>query len=118
MDITLAPRIRIPIIGRQVERLIGVVAGLGNWSTAIQDAGLMMHRKEPENPPYTREDKGLIQFRRFWDSRIDSSRQLAGDNLRSNGVRAGIRVRGRDAAVADHNDVVADDGATANGAQV
>ncbi len=114
MDITLVPRIRIPIIGRQLERLIGFVAGLGNWSTAIQDAGLMMHREEPENPPYTREDKGLIQFRRFWDSRIETNTQLAGDNHRSNGARAGIRVRGRDVAMADHETL--EGGTTTNGA--
>jgi nitrite reductase/ring-hydroxylating ferredoxin subunit len=99
MDITLVPRSRVPVVGRGVEKAIGFVAGLGNWSTAIQDAGLMMHRREPVNPPYGRRDQGLIAFRRFWDSRVESHTQLLGDDRRSNGLRAGIRVRGREPAV-------------------
>lgn len=95
MDITLVPRSKVPVIGRPVEKTIGFVAGLGNWSTAIQDAGLMMHRKEPVNPPYSPRDRGLIAFRRLWDSRVDSHYQLAGDDRRSNGLRAGIKVKGR-----------------------
>jgi len=98
MDIQMVPRIRIPILGRYLEKLTGFLIGLGSWSTAIQDAGLMMHRHEPENPPYGRRDRGLIAFRRLWDSRIDSHGQLAGDNRRSNGLRAGIKVTGRDPA--------------------
>lgn len=98
MDITLVPKVNVPVVGKPIEKLTGFVAGLGNWSTAIQDAGLMMHRREPENPPYTKEDRGLIRFRRLWDSRIESHYQLEGDNIRSNGLRAGIRVRGRDNA--------------------
>jgi nitrite reductase/ring-hydroxylating ferredoxin subunit len=99
MDVTLIPRIRIPILGRPLEKLVGLAAGLGNWSTAIQDAGLMMHRAEAPNPQYTSRDKGLVIFRRFWDSRIASNGQLVGDNLRSNGHRAGIRVKGRSPGV-------------------
>jgi nitrite reductase/ring-hydroxylating ferredoxin subunit len=99
MDIQMVPRIRIPVLGRYLEKLIGFLIGLASWSTAIQDAGLMMHRKEPSNPPYSKRDQGLIAFRRFWDSRIDSHDQLSGDGKRSNGVSAGIKVRGREGPV-------------------
>ena len=96
MEVTLVPKSQVPVVGRQIERAIGLVGGLGAWSTAIQDAGLMMHRKEPANPPYSRRDQGLIAFRRLWDSRVESHGQLPGDDKRSNGVRAGIKVKGRD----------------------
>jgi nitrite reductase/ring-hydroxylating ferredoxin subunit len=95
MEVTLIPKIRIPVAGPVVEKAIGIAAGLGNWSTAIQDAGLMMHRVEPPNPAYHVRDRGLIAFRRFWDSRIVTDQPLAGDNRRSNGARAGIRVKDR-----------------------
>ncbi len=95
LDITLVPRMRVPVVGPLAEKAIGFAAGMGNWSTAIQDCGLMMHRAEPPNPAYHVRDRGLIGFRRFWDSRIVSEGQLAGDNLRSNGLRAGIRRRER-----------------------
>jgi hypothetical protein len=52
-----------------------------------------MHRAEQPNPAYHVRDRGLVTFRRFWDSRITSDGPLAGDNLRSNGARAGIRVK-------------------------
>lgn len=93
MDITLLPKVRIPGVGRAIEKTVGFVAGLGNWSTVIQDAGLMMHRAEAPNPAYHVRDRGLVSFRRFWDSRIVGSHPLEGDNLRSNGVRAGIRLK-------------------------
>jgi nitrite reductase/ring-hydroxylating ferredoxin subunit len=93
MDVTFVPRMRVPVVGPTIERALGFVIGLGNWSTAIQDAGFMIHRKEPANPPYTTRDKGMIAYRRFWDSRIDASGQLDGDNIHSNGLRAGIRTK-------------------------
>jgi nitrite reductase/ring-hydroxylating ferredoxin subunit len=93
LDLTLLPKVRVPVVGPMVEKAVGFAAGLGNWSTAIQDAGLMMHRAEQPNPAYHVRDRGLVTFRRFWDSRIVSDGPLAGDNLRSNGARAGIRVK-------------------------
>jgi hypothetical protein len=93
MDVTLLPRIRLPIIGPLVERVLGFILGLGNWSTAIQDAGFMIHRAEPPNPLYGPRDKGLVVYRRFWDSRIVSGDPLEGDNVHSNGARAGIRTK-------------------------
>ena len=95
LDLTLIPKMRIPVAGPMIEKTVGFAAGLGNWSTAIQDAGLMMHRAEQPNPAYHVRDRGLVTFRRFWDSRIVGDHPLAGDNRRSNGARAGIRVKDR-----------------------
>ena len=44
LDLTLLPKMPVPVVGPLVEKAVGFAAGLGNWSTAIQDAGLMMHR--------------------------------------------------------------------------
>jgi hypothetical protein len=63
-----------------------------------------MTRAEPPNPPYTPRDKGLIAFRRLSDSRIVTNGPLAGDNIRSNGARAGIRVKTQHAEVPDATD--------------
>jgi phenylpropionate dioxygenase-like ring-hydroxylating dioxygenase large terminal subunit len=93
MDVTFLPRIRTPLLGSIAERVLGFVVGLGNWSTAIQDAGFMVHRAEPPNPPYGPRDKAMVVYRRFWDGRIVSGHPLEGDNVQSNGARAGIRTK-------------------------
>lgn len=49
----------------------------------------MIHRQEPEHPAYNRFDRGLVKFRRFWDSRLLDRSLWAGDNVHSAGARAG-----------------------------
>jgi nitrite reductase/ring-hydroxylating ferredoxin subunit len=90
-EITLLPKVRVPVLGRAIERAAGFGLGLAAWTTLVQDAGLMMYRREPANPPYTSADKAMIAYRRFWDSRIVTDEPLSGDGVRNNGVRAGIR---------------------------
>jgi hypothetical protein len=74
----------------------------------MQDGALMRHRQEPVNPVYGKLDRGLLRFRRFWDSRLLDRTLWAGDNIHSNGLRAGIRWEDR--PVLDESPQVLDDG--------
>jgi hypothetical protein len=51
----------------------------------------MHYRHEQPNPGYGRLERGLVRFRRFWDSRIEDRSLWQGDGIHSNGLRAGIR---------------------------
>ncbi|WP_157390332.1 Rieske (2Fe-2S) protein [Nocardia terrae] len=84
----------VPKINNPVLRLIGrpVVRSLlvrRNWFAIMQDNSLMMFRQEPEHPAYNRFDRGLVRFRKFWDSRLIDRSLWAGDNVHSAGARAG-----------------------------
>jgi hypothetical protein len=96
--IDVVPRPRVPLLEPALRRVLRSVLRLGLYSTAAQDVALLKHRSERPNPPYARFDGGLIAFRRHWDSRIESDARVAGDGVRSNGRRAGIRPAKRDAA--------------------
>src|SRR5205085_11760508 len=66
--IAFMPKIKVPVIGPYLNKTLSWVLRVGNWTTIRQDAAIMVHRKEPDNPPYGPRDKGLIAYRRFWDS--------------------------------------------------
>lgn len=90
--VVLLRRLPVPILGPIANRVIGRLVSLANWTVARQDVALMIHRKEPANPPYSRDDKALIAFRRLWDSRIVTDAVLDGEDPRYCGRRAGINV--------------------------
>lgn len=85
------PRIKAPLIGRLVERLVASLLERRDWGGIMQDSAIMIHRAEPANPCYSRSDRCLVKFRKLWDSRIDDRSLWQGDNIHSNGQRAGIR---------------------------
>lgn len=89
--IDVVPRPRVPLAEPALRKLLTSVLRLGLYSTAAQDVALLKHRSEAPKPPYARFDKGLIAFRRHWDSRIASHTAQTGDGIHSNGIRAGIR---------------------------
>lgn len=89
--IDVVPRPRIPLAEPLLRKLLTGVLRVGLYSTAAQDVALLKHRAENPKPPYAPFDKGLIAFRRHWDSRISVGGSLAGDGIRSNGARAGIK---------------------------
>lgn len=97
MSVVIMPKIRIPIVGPQLQRLLNFGMAIAEWSTVVQDAPIMLHRKERVNPAYTPYDKGLIKFRRLWDSRIETNQDgaLLGDGIHNNGLAAGIRLQKR-----------------------
>jgi hypothetical protein len=85
----IVPRIKnraLRVIGRPVVKSLLVRR---NWFAIMQDTALMMYRQEPERPAYNRFDRGLVKFRRFWDSRLIDRGLWAGDNVHSAGARAG-----------------------------
>ncbi|MFE2997110.1 Rieske 2Fe-2S domain-containing protein [Nocardia sp. NPDC059246] len=85
----IVPKIKNPVlrlIGRPVVRSLLVRR---NWFAIMQDNSLMMYRQEPEHPAYNRFDRGLVRFRKFWDSRLIDRSLWAGDNVHSAGARAG-----------------------------
>jgi nitrite reductase/ring-hydroxylating ferredoxin subunit len=88
--IDMVPRPRPRIAEPLLRRLIAAALRVGLYSTAVQDAAVLTHRAERPRPPYARFDKGLIAFRRHWDSRIQAGAR-DGDGVRSNGARAGVR---------------------------
>jgi phenylpropionate dioxygenase-like ring-hydroxylating dioxygenase large terminal subunit len=85
------PRIKVPVVGGLGERLIASMLERRDWGGIMQDSAIMIHRQEPPNPCYSRPDRCLIKFRRLWDSRLDDRSLWEGDNIHSNGLRAGIR---------------------------
>lgn len=89
--IFLLPGIRIPFFRRVLDPVLNYVLAARAWAAIVQDIAVMRYRREPRNPVYGRLDRGLVRFRRFWDSRILDRSLWAGDNLHSNGLRAGIR---------------------------
>lgn len=89
--IDVVPRPRVPLVGPLLEKAMTRVLRLGLYSTAAQDVALLRHRVESPKPPYAPFDKGLIAFRRHWDSRIVGDGNAQGDGIHSNGPRAGIR---------------------------
>ena len=85
----IVPKIKNPalrLIGRPVVRSLLVRR---NWFAIMQDTALMMYRREPEHPLYNKFDRGLVRFRRFWDSRLLDRSLWGGDNIHSAGARAG-----------------------------
>jgi hypothetical protein len=89
--IFITPKLRVPAPERLVERALNRVMGLRSWGPIVQDCAIMRHRQEPESPVYGRLDRGLLRYRRFWDSRIEDRTLWAGDAVHSYGLRAGIR---------------------------
>lgn len=87
----LLPGLRVPRPRRLFERLISELLAVRLWGATVQDCVIMQYRQEQPDPVYGRLDRGLVRFRRFWDSRIEDRSTWAGDGLRSNGSRAGIR---------------------------
>jgi nitrite reductase/ring-hydroxylating ferredoxin subunit len=88
--IDVVPRPRGRFAEPALRTMLTAVLRRGLYSTAAQDVALLRHRSERPKPPYARFDKGLIAFRRFWDSRIESPASATGDGIHSNGTRAGI----------------------------
>ena len=89
--IDVVPRPRVPIVEPILRAMLTRILRLGLYSTAAQDVALLKHRYEGPRPPYARFDKGLIAFRRHWDSRIIGESNIVGDGVHSNGTRAGIK---------------------------
>lgn len=90
--VAFLPRIPVPILGAIAKHILGYTINMASWTVIRQDLALLSNRKEPANPPYSREDKGLIAFRRMWDSRIVAGGVLDGEDPRYNGRRAGINL--------------------------
>lgn len=86
----IVPKIKNPLlrwIGRPIVRDLLVRR---NWFAIMQDTALMMYRQEPAGPAYNRFDRGLVKFRKFWDSRLIDRELYAGDNIHSGGARASV----------------------------
>ena len=84
----IVPKIKSPalrLIGRPIVRSLLVRR---NWFAIMQDTALMMYRQEPQRPAYNKFDRGLVKFRKFWDSRLLDRGLWAGDNIHSAGARA------------------------------
>lgn len=92
--IDVVPRPRLGIAEPVARKALRAAMRVGLYSTAVQDSALMRNRAEGVKPPYARFDRGLIAFRRAWDARIESENRIAGDGIRSNGLRAGIKPDG------------------------
>lgn len=111
-EMAIVPRIRVPLVSGALHRVVDAAIEWANWTVLRQDISLMMGRHEGVKPPYSANDRGLVAYRRLWDSRIDSDRPLDGDNVRHYGTRAGIsqpRVGAAERDSAEHvsNDAVA-----------
>lgn len=87
----LVPRIKNPVAQRLAKPLVRSLLVRRNWFAIMQDNSLMMYRAEPANPSYNKFDRGLIAFRRFWDSRVSDRALSAGDNIHTAGERAGLK---------------------------
>jgi phenylpropionate dioxygenase-like ring-hydroxylating dioxygenase large terminal subunit len=84
----IVPKIRnraLRVVGRPIVRSLLVRR---NWFAIMQDTALMMYRAEPARPAYNKFDRGLVKFRKFWDSRLLDRGLWAGDNVHSAGARA------------------------------
>lgn len=88
------PRITNPVLRAVGEPLIDRLLKLRDWAGIMQDSAIMLHREELPDPAYVRQDRTLVKFRRFWDSRIADRSLAAGDLLHANGARAGLRWAG------------------------
>lgn len=99
----LTPKIEIPILGRLVDYIVDALLIRRDWAGIMQDSAIMLHRQEPASPAYTQGDRALIRFRKLWDSRILDRQLEGGDNMRSNGARAGIRWRDDDSELRRHS---------------
>jgi phenylpropionate dioxygenase-like ring-hydroxylating dioxygenase large terminal subunit len=84
------PKIQNPLLRPVGERLIDSLLKLRDWIGVIQDSAIMLHREEPPNPIYVRQDRTLVKFRRFWDRRIADPSLAEGDLVHANGARAGL----------------------------
>jgi hypothetical protein len=87
----LLPRLQVPVLGEALEPAINYLIAKRGWGGIVQDCAMMRYRQEPPNPAYGRLDRGLVKFRRLWDRRLADRSLWPGDNLHSNGIRAGIR---------------------------
>ena len=85
----IVPKIKNPALRLSGRPLVRSLLVRRNWFAIMQDTALMIHRQEPEQPAYNRFDRGLVKFRRFWDSRLLDRSLWAGDNVHSAGARAG-----------------------------
>lgn len=85
------PKMELPLPRWAWEPLLNRLLAARDWGPTLQDIAVMINRHEPVNPAYGRLDRGLVRFRRFWDSRIEDRSLWEGDGIRSNGLRAGIR---------------------------
>lgn len=86
----LVPKIKSPMLQAIAKPVVRSLLVRRNWFAIMQDNSLMMFREEPENPAYNKFDKGLVAFRRFWDSRVADRTLWAGDNVHTAGRRAGV----------------------------
>ncbi|NMO91582.1 Rieske 2Fe-2S domain-containing protein [Actinomycetospora sp. TBRC 11914] len=93
MEMMLMPRLKIPLVDSVFHYVLDHAMEFGSWTLARQEAAVMMHRHEPERPPYSSYDRATVAFRRMWDGRIDSRSALDGTSVRHNGQGAGIRVK-------------------------
>jgi hypothetical protein len=87
----LMPKLRVPLVGRALETALARVLARQDWGGSRQDTAVMLHRQEPVSPAYLKADRMLLKFRRFWDSRLLDRTLWEGDNIHSNGLRAGIQ---------------------------
>jgi nitrite reductase/ring-hydroxylating ferredoxin subunit len=85
------PKLRTPLPSWALDPVMNRIFAGRDWGAALQDASVMINRQEPVNPAYGKLDRGLIRFRRFWDSRIEDRSLWEGDGIHSNGLRGGIR---------------------------
>lgn len=85
------PKLRAPLPRWALNPIMNRVLASRDWGAALQDSSVMINRREPVNPAYGKLDRGLVRFRRFWDSRLEDRSLWAGDEIHSNGLRAGIR---------------------------
>ena len=97
----ITPKLRLPAGERLVRRALNRVMSVRSWGPIVQDCAINYYREEPEAPVYGRLDRGVLRYRRFWDSRIEDRTLWVGDNCHSYGARAGTRwedAEGRPAA--------------------
>lgn len=85
------PKLRAPLPQWAMDRAMNRILAARDWGATVQDCAVMIHRQEPAKPVYDRLDRGLVRFRRFWDSRLEDRSLWEGDGIHSNGLRAGIR---------------------------
>ena len=98
----ITPPLRVPVPDAVLRPVLEWVLAKRDWGATLQDCAVMYYRREQPNPPYGRLDRGLVRFRRFWDSRIEDPSLQAGDDVHSNGLRAGIRWEDRPPAEPEH----------------
>ena len=89
----ILPKTRWPVPARLRRTMIEYLGAMRTWGPTIQDYAVMSRRLEPTGPAYGQLDRGLITFRRFWDSRVEDEALGQGDTVHTNGARAGIRRR-------------------------